>query len=86
MIFGLDFSDIMVIIRFYMFIFFVEENLVLVVGGSILYQVSFFYFNVFNFLLNNMEFVCKIYSILVGIRKDVEVIKEEFVQSVICYG
>lgn len=33
-----------------------------------------------------MEFIRKIYSILVGIRKDVEVIKEEFVLVVQKFG
>ncbi|KAK1336891.1 hypothetical protein QTO34_002927 [Cnephaeus nilssonii] len=86
MISGLDFSDIMVTIRSHMLTPFVEENLVSAAGGSISHQVSFSYFNAFNSLLNNMELVRKIYSILAGTRKDVEVTKEEFSQNAIRYG
>nr|XP_056717093.1 electrogenic aspartate/glutamate antiporter SLC25A12, mitochondrial [Euleptes europaea] len=83
---GLDFSDIMVTIRSHMLTPFVEENLVSAAGGSISHQVSFSYFNAFNALLNNMELVQKIYSLIGGGRKDVEVTKEEFSQSSIKFG
>ncbi|XP_048341918.1 calcium-binding mitochondrial carrier protein Aralar1 [Sphaerodactylus townsendi] len=86
MITGLDFSDIMVTIRSHMLTPFVEENLV----SSMIYftppNVSFSYFNAFNALLNNMELVQKIYSLIGGARKDVEVTKEEFSQSAIKFG
>ncbi|XP_015667350.1 calcium-binding mitochondrial carrier protein Aralar1 [Protobothrops mucrosquamatus] len=83
---GLDFSEIMVTIRPHMLTPFVEENLVSAAGGSVSHQVSFSYFNAFNALLNNMELVRKIYSLLAGTRKDVEVTKEEFSQSAIKFG
>uniref|UniRef100_A0A7M4F6B0 Solute carrier family 25 member 12 n=1 Tax=Crocodylus porosus TaxID=8502 RepID=A0A7M4F6B0_CROPO len=83
---GLDFSDIMVTIRSHMLTPFVEENLVSVAGGSISHQVSFSYFNAFNALLNNMDLVRKIYSIIAGTRKDTEITKEEFTQSAIKFG
>ncbi|KAJ6660737.1 hypothetical protein lerEdw1_017363 [Lerista edwardsae] len=83
---GLDFSDIMATIRQHMLSSFVEENLVSAAGGSISHQVSFSYFNAFNALLNNMELVRKIYSLIAGSRKDVEVTKEEFSQSAIKFG
>ncbi|KAG8124928.1 putative Calcium-binding mitochondrial carrier protein [Naja naja] len=83
---GLDFSEIMVTIRPHMLTPFVEENLVSAAGGSVSHQVSFSYFNAFNSLLNNMELVRKIYSLLAGTRKDVEVTKEEFSQSAIKFG
>ncbi|KAJ7345646.1 hypothetical protein JRQ81_001596 [Phrynocephalus forsythii] len=83
---GLDFSDIMSTIRPHMLTSFVEENLVSVAGGSISHQVSFSYFNAFNALLNNMELVRKIYSLIAGARKDIEVTKEEFSQSAIKFG
>ncbi|XP_034640933.1 calcium-binding mitochondrial carrier protein Aralar1 isoform X1 [Trachemys scripta elegans] len=86
MITGLDFSDIMATIRSHMLSPFVEENLVSVAGGTISHQVSFSYFNAFNALLNNMELVRKIYSIIAGTRKDIEVTKEEFAQAAIKFG
>ncbi|KAF7248168.1 Calcium-binding mitochondrial carrier protein Aralar1 [Varanus komodoensis] len=86
MITGLDFSNIMVTIRSHMLTPFVEENLASVAGGSISHQVSFSYFNAFNALLNNMELVRKIYSLIAGARKDTEVTKEEFSQSAIKFG
>ncbi|NXI73638.1 CMC1 protein, partial [Anseranas semipalmata] len=86
MITGLDFSDIMVTLRSHMLTPFVEENLVSVTGGTVSHQVSFSYFNAFNALLNNMDLVRKIYSNIAGIRKDVEVTKEEFTHSAIRFG
>ncbi|XP_073161923.1 electrogenic aspartate/glutamate antiporter SLC25A12, mitochondrial isoform X3 [Lepidochelys kempii] len=86
MITGLDFSDIMATIRSHMLSPFVEENLVSVAGGTISHQVSFSYFNAFNALLNNMELVRKIYSIIAATRKDIEVTKEEFSQAAIKFG
>ncbi|NXP43799.1 CMC1 protein, partial [Heliornis fulica] len=83
---GLDFSDIMVTLRSHMLTPFVEENLVLVAGGTVSHQVSFSYFNAFNALLNNMDLVRKIYSNIAGTRKDVEVTKEEFTHSAIRSG
>uniref|UniRef100_UPI00358FE3EC electrogenic aspartate/glutamate antiporter SLC25A13, mitochondrial-like n=2 Tax=Myxine glutinosa TaxID=7769 RepID=UPI00358FE3EC len=79
MIPALAFSDIMVTIRPHMLSPFVQENLVSAAGGATANHVSFSYFNAFNALLNNMELMRKIYSILAGSRKDVEVTKEEFV-------
>ncbi|XP_047917499.1 electrogenic aspartate/glutamate antiporter SLC25A12, mitochondrial isoform X2 [Anser cygnoides] len=86
MITGLDFSEIMVTLRSHMLTPFVEENLVSVAGGTVSHQVSFSYFNAFNALLNNMDLVRKIYSNIAGIRKDVEVTKEEFTHSAIRFG
>uniref|UniRef100_A0A8C4SBT9 Solute carrier family 25 member 12 n=2 Tax=Erpetoichthys calabaricus TaxID=27687 RepID=A0A8C4SBT9_ERPCA len=83
---ALDFSDIMVTIRSYMLTPFVEENLVSAAGGSISHQVSFSYFTAFNSLLNNMELIRKMYSILAGSKKDVEVTKEEFVHAANKFG
>ncbi|XP_068541768.1 electrogenic aspartate/glutamate antiporter SLC25A12, mitochondrial isoform X1 [Anas acuta] len=86
MITGLDFNEIMVTLRSHMLTPFVEENLVSVAGGTVSHQVSFSYFNAFNALLNNMDLVRKIYSNIAGIRKDVEVTKEEFTHSAIRFG
>ncbi|NXK45109.1 CMC1 protein, partial [Chauna torquata] len=86
MITGLDFNDVMVTLRSHMLTPFVEENLVSVAGGTVSHQVSFSYFNAFNALLNNMDLVRKIYSNIAGIRKDVEVTKEEFTHSAIRFG
>ncbi|XP_066431956.1 electrogenic aspartate/glutamate antiporter SLC25A12, mitochondrial [Eleutherodactylus coqui] len=86
MITALDFSDIMVTIRSHMLTSFVEENLVSAAGGTISHQVSFSYFNAFNSLLNNMELVRKIYSTLAGLKRDLEVTKEEFATSANKFG
>ncbi|KAG9477317.1 hypothetical protein GDO78_002618 [Eleutherodactylus coqui] len=86
MITALDFSDIMVTIRSHMLTSFVEENLVSAAGGTISHQVSFSYFNAFNSLLNNMELVRKIYSTLAGLKRDLEVTKEEFANSANKFG
>uniref|UniRef100_A0A673JS99 Calcium-binding mitochondrial carrier protein Aralar2-like n=1 Tax=Sinocyclocheilus rhinocerous TaxID=307959 RepID=A0A673JS99_9TELE len=83
---ALDFRDIMVTIRPHMLTQFVEECLVAAAGGSTSHQVSFSYFNGFNSLLNNMELIRKIYTTLVGNRKDVEVTKEEFIIAAQRFG
>ncbi|KAF7662294.1 hypothetical protein LDENG_00240680 [Lucifuga dentata] len=83
---ALDFRDIMVTIRPHMLTPFVEECLVAVVGGSTSHQVSFLYFSGFNSLLNNMELIRKIYSMLAGHRRDLEVTKEEFIVAAQRFG
>nr|XP_046261203.1 calcium-binding mitochondrial carrier protein Aralar1-like isoform X2 [Scatophagus argus] len=83
---ALDFSDIMATIRHHMLTPFVEENLVSAAGGSTSHMVSFSYFNAFNSLLNNMELVRKIYSLLAGFHRDTLVTKEEFVHAANKFG
>ncbi|XP_010889257.2 calcium-binding mitochondrial carrier protein Aralar1 isoform X1 [Esox lucius] len=83
---AMDFSDIMSTIRQHMLTPFVEENLVSAAGGSTSHMVSFSYFNAFNALLNNMELIRKVYSMLAGTHKDTLVTKEEFVSAANKFG
>ncbi|GAB6032358.1 Calcium-binding mitochondrial carrier protein Aralar1 [Chamberlinius hualienensis] len=79
---ALDFHDIMTLIKSHLLTKDVRENLVAAAGGGHGgHLVSFPYFVAFNTLLNNMELVKKIYLTYSKGSHELEMTKEEFLNS-----
>ncbi|XP_067140843.1 calcium-binding mitochondrial carrier protein Aralar1-like isoform X2 [Centruroides vittatus] len=78
---ALDFNDIMISVKSHLLSEEVKRNLVAVAGGSAGHMVTFPYFMAFNYLLNNMELVKKIYLSFTKGNTNIEVTKEEFLYA-----
>ncbi|XP_066999224.1 calcium-binding mitochondrial carrier protein Aralar1 isoform X3 [Anabrus simplex] len=80
---AMDFQDIMISIKSHLLTKEVRANLVAAARGGQQggHRVSFPYFMAFNSLLNNMELIKRIYLNATGGSRNVEVTKEQFLQS-----